>query len=304
MWKKILFWTLAVVITIGASVYQRMTGPTHPKRLTAEINGAEYSFKFPRSGGETDCAVVLKGFGKSDAGVAVTDEPSGESRTTGTIYWKRYPSQDEYSKIEMQPTPEGLTASLPVQPAAGKLEYYLSIGTQTIGTGGIITTNNYYFKDEPLIIRFKGDVPAWVLIPHILCMFLSMLFAAYALLSALANMPCYKKNITIAFWIIMVGGFILGPLVQKYAFDIYWSGFPFGGDLTDNKTLFAAIALLAAVLTKRFNWNRWVVIAAVLVMFVVFSIPHSMRGSELDHSTGKVITAQLIAPDLARINCL
>lgn len=293
MWKKILFWTLAVIITLGASVYQRMTGPTHPQYLKTNINGVDYSFKFTRSGGETDCPILLKGFGGLDKGIAVTDKSTGESQATATIYWRKYPSEDAFSKIEMQPVAEGLSASLPVQPAAGKLEYYVAIGTKTEGSSGIVTTDHYYFKDEPLIIRFKGDVPMWVLIPHIICMFASMLFAAYAFLCALANMPQYKKNITIAFWIIMVGGFILGPLVQKYAFDIYWSGFPFGSDLTDNKTLFAAIALLAAVLTKKFQWNRWVAVAAVLVMFVVFSIPHSMRGSELDHTTGKVGTAQV-----------
>lgn len=287
MWKKILFWILAVMITLGASVYQRMTGPTHPKNLTAQINGVEYSFKLPRSGGETDCAVVLKGFG-TDKG----------TQYNGNLYWKKYPSQEPFSEINMQSIPNGLSASLPVQPAAGKLEYYISVMTKTEGPDGIVTTSNYYFKDEPLVIRFKGDVPAWVLIPHILCMFLAMLFAAYALLCALANMSEYKKYITIAFWIIMAGGFILGPLVQKYAFDIYWSGFPFGSDLTDNKTLFAAIALLAAVLTKKFSWNRWIAVAAVLVVFVVFSIPHSMRGSELDHSTGEIITAQAIMPKL------
>ncbi|MEG0519017.1 MAG: hypothetical protein RR555_09150 [Bacteroidales bacterium] len=293
MWKKILFWTLAVMITLGASVYQRMTGPTHPQYLKTNINGVDYSFKFIRSGGETDCPILLKGFGGFDKGIAVTDKSTGQSEATATIYWRKYPSEDAFSKIEMQPAAEGLSASLPVQPAAGKLEYYVAIGTKTEGSGGIVTTDHYYFKDEPLMIRFKGDVPMWVLIPHIICMFVSMLFAAYAFLCALANMPQYKKNITIAFWIIMVGGFILGPLVQKYAFDIYWSGFPFGGDLTDNKTLFAAIALLAAVITKKFQWNRWVAVAAVLVMFAVFSIPHSMRGSELDHTTGKVGTAQV-----------
>ena len=32
--KKVLFWILAVVITLGASIYQRKTGPTNPKYET------------------------------------------------------------------------------------------------------------------------------------------------------------------------------------------------------------------------------------------------------------------------------
>ncbi len=283
MWKKILFWTLAVAVTLGASVYQRMTGPTHPARLKTVLNNVDYSFKFPRSGGEEDCSVVLKGLGAGD---------NGEVSVTGEVYWRKYPSDDSFTKIDMVRTFDGLSASLPVQPPAGKLEYYISIGTRVENQDGIVTTDNYYFKEEPLIIRFKGDVPAWVLIPHVIFMFASMLIAAYAFFCAIANMPQYKKYITLAFWIILIGGFVLGPIVQKYAFDIYWSGFPFGSDLTDNKTLFAAAALLAAVLTRRYKWSRWVTIFAVLVMFVVFSIPHSMRGSELNHETGEVVTSQ------------
>lgn len=294
MWKKILFWTLAVVLTIGASVYQRMTGPTHPERLTITLNGAEYPMKLPRSGGEVDCPILLKGIGVGPQAVSVASREAlqSESEAKGALYWRKYPSEDAFTKVEMVHSPEGLTALLPVQPAAGKLEYYLSVGIKTTGPDGIVSSDQYYFKDEPLIIRFKGDVPAWVLIPHIIFMFASMLIAAYALFCALANMPQYKKHINIAFWIILVGGFVLGPIVQKYAFDIYWSGFPFGSDLTDNKTLIAAIAMLAAVLTRKYPWGRWATVIAVLVMFVVYSIPHSMRGSELDHQTGEVTTSQ------------
>ena len=43
------------------------------------------------------------------------------------------------------------------------------------------------------------------------------------------------------------GGFVLGPLVQKAAFAAYWTGIPWGWDLTDDKTLFAALFWGAAV---------------------------------------------------------
>lgn len=276
MLKKTLFWILAVIITLGASVYQRMTGPTHPKILKTEIDGVGYSFKFPRSGGETDCPVVLENV---------------PSDMEASLFWKKYPSEEDYTESGMVRNGRNLTALLPMQPPAGKLEYYLVITQNMEGADTVSRTTRIYFKDDPLVIRFKGEVPAWLLIPHILFMFVSMLFAAYAFLCAAANMQQYKRYIVWAFWILLIGGFILGPLVQRYAFGVYWSGFPLGGDLTDNKTLFAMLALLCAVITRKFSWNRAVSIAAVLVMFVVFSIPHSLRGSQLDHTTGEVITA-------------
>ena len=109
---------------------------------------------------------------------------------------------------------------------------------------------------------------------------------------ALGNMPQYRKYTLLSFWLLVLGGFVFGPIVQKYAFDIFWSGFPFGGDLTDNKTLFAAIALLVAVVTGKKKWNRWAVVVAMAVMFAIFSIPHSMRGSELNHQTGVIESAK------------
>ena len=82
-----------------------------------------------------------------------------------------------------------------------------------------------------------------------------------------------------------VGGLILGPVVQKYAFDAYWTGWPFGHDLTDNKTLVAVLAWLAVLWAWRRGRNAkaWALGAAIIV-FLVFMIPHSVLGSELDYS--------------------
>ncbi len=268
-WQKIAGWTLAVLITLGASIYQRMTGPTHPAQLKVQIDGNEYAFRLPRSGGERDCPVMLKGL------------PDG---TMGTLYWKKYPSDNPFTAVTMTQTDSSLTASLPLQPAAGKLEYYLSL---TAPDGEKQT----FYEDDPLIIRFKHDVPAWILIPHILLMFGAMLLACYTGIAALAQWPVYRKYLILTTWTLLIGGFIFGPLVQHAAFGIYWSGFPMGTDLTDNKTLLAMIGLLVAVLTRRKTWNRYVAIGAVILLLLVFSIPHSMRGSELDHQTGQIETS-------------
>lgn len=284
--KKVLFWILAIVITLGASVYQRMTGPTNPKYVETSIAGEDYKFKLPRSGGETDCSVVLKGFGSQQM------QDSLGMSVDAVMHWRKYPSSDDFIAVRMMPAEEGLTAFLPAQPQAGKLEYYIEIQTFRKDEVQALKTRTMLCYDDPLIIRFKGDVPAWALIPHILCMFISMLFGAYAFLCALTNMPQYRRYTILSFVLLALGGFVLGPIVQKYAFDVYWSGFPFGSDLTDNKTLFAGLALLAAVVTGKYRWNRWVVVVAMVVMFAVFSIPHSMRGSQLNHQTGVIESAK------------
>jgi hypothetical protein len=87
---------------------------------------------------------------------------------------------------------------------------------------------------------------------------------------------------------LIIGGFILGPLVQKFAFNEYWTGVPFGFDLTDNKTLIAFIGWMVAFIAhyKSKNPKYWILGAAIL-MLVVYLIPHSVLGSELDYSKVK-----------------
>ena len=81
------------------------------------------------------------------------------------------------------------------------------------------------------------------------------------------------------------GGFIFGPLMQKYAFGAYWTGWPFGHDLTDNKVLVALIMWIIAIwkLKKNRQSYGWVT-AASIVLLIVYLIPHSLLGSEIDYT--------------------
>ena len=255
--KKSVYWILAVVITLVLSIYQRMTGPTYPKRVTVELNGESYKVKLPRSGVQHDEVVTLK------------DIPAGAELQ---LHYRRYPTKDDYTTVDFTWSDGQWQAALPVQPVAGKLQYYLTVNGQK------------YLADEPVVIRFRNDVPAGILIPHILLMFGAMLFAVYMLLLVVTGKP-YRRWLKITMGTLFVGGFILGPLVQHAAFGPWWTGFPYGTDLTDNKTLLSFLVFLAALATLRWKYNKWVVCLAVLFMVVIFSIPHSALGSEYDYTT-------------------
>ena len=169
---------------------------------------------------------------------------------------------------------------MPHQPPAGKLEYSLSLSDR----GQSIKIA----EKSPIVIRFKGDVPLYVLIPHVTFIFAAMLFSSLAGIMALMKDRRYKFYTFLAFVLLTIGGMILGPVVQLYAFDALWTGVPFGWDLTDNKTLIAFVAYLIAVIGIRKADRPWLAVAATVVMLVVFSIPHSMFGSQLDYTTGKI----------------
>ncbi|MGK9369262.1 hypothetical protein ACSSWA_10185 [Melioribacter sp. Ez-97] len=260
--KKLLFWIIAFLITASSAVYQRVTGPTYPYKNKIEFAGRTIEYKLLRShssAGDYQISIDTKGGG-----------------ITGTLFWRRYKFDKDYNKVEMAGD-SILTAFLPKQPPAGKLEYYIALHNKN--------ESIYLPPDKTVVIRFKGDVPAGVLIPHVIIMFSAMLFGARA------GMEGFVKNGNLKFYtlttiiLLFAGGFILGPLMQYYAFGEFWTGFPFGYDLTDNKTLVAMLGWIIAYLKlkKSPRPERWV-IGAALLMFIVYLIPHSALGSELDYS--------------------
>lgn len=268
--KKFILWTLAFIITIVAAIYQRKTGPTYPKELNLTINGRQYEVNLVRS-------------------LSLSEEPAVKLSIPDTsikvrLFYRRFRSGEEYQITDFtyknDKGKEGFYAKVPQQPPAGKIQYYFEI----TDSGGTHT----WLDKEPVVIRFKGSVPAFILIPHILLMFLAMIFSNLAGIMALVKYPMYKKYSVWTLVLLTAGGMILGPVVQYYAFGDLWTGIPFGWDLTDNKTLIALIFwILAVYMNRRADRPIYTAIAAI-VLLLVYSIPHSMFGSELDYSSGQV----------------
>jgi hypothetical protein len=175
---------------------------------------------------------------------------------------------------------DGLRAVLPLQPPAGKLQYRVSLH---LGADSLLLP-----PEGAAVIRFKGDVPPAILVVHILLMFTAMLYSTRTGLSVFSGGENIGRLSVLTIGLLIAGGLVLGPVVQKYAFGAYWTGWPFGTDLTDNKTVAALAAWIAiALLRKRVRRPRLWALGAALVTLAVFMIPHSLFGSELDYrSTG------------------
>jgi hypothetical protein len=202
------------------------------------------------------------------------------------LIYRRLRSEDAWTGMVMKKGEQGqYSASLPHQPPAGKIEYFILLHKTDQST--VLTENN------SVVTRFKGAVPVSVLLPHILLMFLAMLLSNAAGLEALVNGQLLNKYALWTTICLFLGGMILGPVVQKYAFGTFWSGIPFGYDLTDNKTLLTMLVWLIALWKGWSNRARriWIIVAAVILL-LVFSIPHSMMGSELNYQTAKIETGK------------
>lgn len=259
MRKAGVLWTIAIVVTLASAVYQRMTGPTYPARGHVVLGGNDIRYRLARSQ-ETTADQVAR--------IELPD-----AAVTGEMQWRRFPSSESYRVVPLVRRGEALEGVLPRQPPGGKLEYQVRLAR---------ASEAVVIPPQAAVTRFKGPVSIYVLIPHVLAMFLGMLWSTRAGLAAVTGGETRTLTWT-ALALLAGGGFVLGPIMQYQAFGEWWTGVPFGYDLTDNKTLIAvAFWVLAASRGRQGRPARAEVAVAALVTLVVFAIPHSIWGTQID----------------------
>jgi hypothetical protein len=258
--KTIVFWTLAFLITAGSAYYQRITGPTYPTSGISSFQGKEIKYKFDRSC-DTSKTVSVK-------------LENVDPTLKGFIEYRRYNTTDDKTLVPMNNDNGTLSAEFPSEKdrsfriPAQKFEYKVLL---------VKEDQKSEIPQQPVVLRYKGDVPLFILLIHVIIIFAAMLVSTRAGLEFFNKEANFKKFALWSLAIMTLGGMVMGPIVQKYAFGELWTGIPFGIDLTDNKTLIAWMAwLVAAVASFRSkNPGRWV-LGAAIVTLIIFSIPHSV----------------------------
>jgi len=276
--SNILIWVFAIILTGTVLVYQRFTGPTYPKKANIELAGQQVDYQLLRSWEK-----------EKEPGVISTvpllefkgDQPE---RFYAKCEYKKNGTRDEWTVIELIPEGDKLIASLPTQPPAGKLAYTIILTKE--GT-------EYRLTEEPVVIRFKDHIPGWIPLPHVLLIFMSLLLSTMAAVEALRRGKRVRIYALLTVLSMFIGGLVMGPFMQKYAFGDWWTGWPWGSDLTDTKTMAAVIVWLIAYFVLRKNpSNRFWPLFAAIVTLIIFIIPHSVLGSEFDYSAGEVVTGR------------
>jgi hypothetical protein len=267
--KNRILWLIALLLTLVLAVYQRLSGPTRPVKASQALGDIQVEYTFLRSWTSHQPLPV---------------RVKGEGLAALRLHYRRYPPvEGEGWSIAQMVTRDGaFQGHVPGQPAAGKVAYKVEAFTLS----GVTWLNG----GVPVVARFKGEVPAWLLILHIIAMFAGMLLAFRAGLGALFARERWQRLVSWTLGVTAFGGLVLGPIVQKHAFGAFWSGFPLGRDLTDTKILFAVVFWLAAFMLRK--KSRWWTVLATMLMVGVYLIPHSVMGSELDYRTGKIITSK------------
>lgn len=260
MKKEILITFFAFILTILFAIYQRHSGPTYPVIGKIRIDGKELKYKFYRS----------ENYGK-DIEIKIRKIEDG---MRGIVLFRKYPTNDEWNIKELNSDGDFISTYLPTLPPAGKVEYQLKI---------YLNNSEIVIPPKPVILRVKGKVPSFILIPHIIIIFLGLLFTFRMGIKILLKEDPLRDTV-VAFLLLLIGGLILGPIVQKFAFGAFWTGYPFGKDMTDNKTLFAVLSFIPVLLFRKKSLKTKIILSlfAFIVVIVAFSIPHSYKGSEID----------------------
>jgi hypothetical protein len=263
--KSLILWIISILLMIGIVIFQKTTGPTYPVTGKDVVNSQSYQYEFPRSHGGDGGALIQ---------MVVKDKNIGAE-----ITYRRFKSYDEWTIDTMKRAGDTLKYEFPHLIPAGKMIYHVCLLSNNKSTP---------VTEKPVIVRYKGDVPALVIIFHLFFLFSAITLSIRAgfeaiykgeRLFSLALMTCIT---------LFIGGIIIGPIMQDYAFGKLWTGWPSQGllkfgDLTDNKTAVTVIIWLIAMWRIKKNPQAWVWgIIASIVMLIVFFIPHSLLGSEVD----------------------
>jgi hypothetical protein len=264
--KKSISWFIAVLITLSVAVFQFIMGSTYP--LVTEVNTGKQRIQceLRRSySGNSDCPVVL---------------PIRDITVSGYILYRIYPSENTMTRIDFNREGDRLKANLPKQPPSGKLEYRVFL----IKEGTIIEVN----EGKPVVIRFLGTVPLYILILQSLLIFLAILYSTLAGLFGCFGIKINQWRIYFIITLLLGVVFLLQPLMHKFTLNQWWTGIPVSLEPGDNKLLMALIVWVVAACLNLKKIRPGIVILASIISLILFSVPHSFPGSGLEPVTIEV----------------
>jgi len=146
------------------------------------------------------------------------------------------------------------------------------------------------------VLRYKGKASNLAVGAHVAFMFGAFFFMAMSFLAAidiLRGREDKKNAVRAARWALVtsfIGGWPLGFILNHQTFGTLWEGFPFGYDITDNKTQVIFILWLASLLLAwgsfigtgeekdRLGRKAWAlsIVACFVVSLALFILPHSI----------------------------
>jgi hypothetical protein len=279
------FWRIlfAFIFTLVLLVCARKTTTVKSVHKTVERGGILIEHDtVPKRRGEGDVVIPVKVSGAQEV----------------KLFYRI--GKGEFQSVDMD-LKEGrsdlFSASIPHHKKGTKAWYYIE-GQKQIGDKKLAVSlpDRGSSKFKPILLKFQGHVPPYIILSHIFFIFLAIFFSVFAVFSAIdlkRGKGNLKKTVTfslLTFILLFMGFFPLGWALNYYTFGVLWEAFPFGTDVTDNKGQIAFISWLVTlflvkgtILGKNPSKNlvsektySTVVIISFVVTVAMYLVPHSL----------------------------
>ncbi len=292
MSMKIIRIVVAVVLTAALLYVARNTSRGRPEFVTHTENGFTFEMMTVPKGLEHGMETIrLKITGEMEPGVVPMFRQSkfGQDETTAIHKYNAVPLL-----VEDSATGEYFT-EFSTMARGDRFYYYFEIRDATGGLRASFTSDD----GEPFVFKFIGEVPPYIIGPHILFMFATVfcvvmaLLYSFKLLSGSTDVRPLALFTFLAMLASFLGGYPFGFAMNFYAFDVVWEGVPFGTDATDNKTQLLFVYLLFLTLATLGSLRKgepgrhlyspkalgWFGVTAFVLMVAIYLIPHSIQFS-------------------------
>ncbi len=274
MAKKIV---LGIVITLVVLAAARRLSRNNPQFLEAEKGGVRAAH-----------TTVFEQVGEGKPVVKISVE--GEDEVVPRVVFKNLSSGGK-TPLEMKNKgPDLWAAKLPDLGKGQRAEYHFEIYK---GGKKVLRLPE---GDGSLLIKYKGHISTPVLALHIVFMFAGFFFVTESFLGAVwirfmgEGTGFTIRMMRAALACIFIGGWPIGFILNYQRFGPVWEGFPFGYDVTDNKTQIIFLFWLIASLLVRGSFYRGdsksdildrnqytlAVMVCYAVTVILFMVPHSL----------------------------
>lgn len=267
-----------VILTLALFVLARRLSMNRPREIEVEEGGLRISH-----------VTVLEQVGPGEPSVELTVSP-GTGDNPRIQFKSKY--SDGIEELPMTRSGDGVwTAKLPDLGKGRRLSYAFLV----TGPGGA-TIRLPARSGQFFLIKYKGEYSIPVVVLHVIFLFGAFFFMIQSMMGAVrilkskeGKAPTVRMTRGVMLFT-FVGGWPLGWILNYQRFGVMWEGFPFGYDITDNKTQLIFIFWMVTVLLVRgsfFGRGEEKDVAgargfalAVLISFVVsvalYILPHSL----------------------------
>jgi hypothetical protein len=220
----------------------------------------------------------------------VTVRLSGDQAAqVGGVLFYQIDKGTEQSTIMNHSDEVTLVGNLPAGEIGQRLNYRIELSLN-----GTLKASMAPANERGYLLKYKGPVSSFVLLPHILLMFAGVfssfmaLFYGFDLILGKKKVKQAAIAVLLSFFCGFIGGVLIGIEVSHEVFGgSGWGGWPLGNDVTDTKTeiflLFWLVAMIFGWLGlsgKKLKISNKAFGSMIIVSFIVtlaaFLIPHSI----------------------------